>query len=206
MKRQRERKKDGASENRTQDLWLKPPALYHWATTPTDSHPSLFPFYYSAFGWLLMKYVFDCCVHAFASIITAWGVQRMALSHSLKTDSDCLIEDYLVRYCPAVITLTIHYNQQLHAAIKYILHQQSFKSTIIKGEEGGVAVSGCWGSVALSVFGLWGSHVHRTPHAVITLTIHYDQQLHTLTVLNYANIFQCSTVAVQSHNNIIVDA
>ena len=30
-----------------------------------------------------------------------------------------------------------------------------------------------------SVFGLWGSPVHRTPHAVITLTIHYDQQLHT---------------------------
>ena len=27
---------------------------------------------------------------------------------------------------------------------------------------------------SLSVFGLWGSPVHRTPHAVITLTIHYD--------------------------------
>ena len=24
-----------------------------------------------------------------------------------------------------------------------------------------------------------GSPVHRTPHSVITLTIHYDQQLHT---------------------------
>ena len=34
---------------------------------------------------------------------------------------------------------------------------------------------------SLSVFGLWGSTVHRTPHAVITLTIHYDQH----------KIFQC---------------
>ena len=28
---------------------------------------------------------------------------------------------------------------------------------------------------SLSVFGLWGSPVYRTPHAVITLTFHYDQ-------------------------------
>ena len=31
---------------------------------------------------------------------------------------------------------------------------------------------------SLWVFGLWGSPVHRTSHAVITHTIHYDQQLH----------------------------
>ena len=31
---------------------------------------------------------------------------------------------------------------------------------------------------SLSVFRLWGSPVHQTPHAVITLTIHYDQQWH----------------------------
>ena len=31
---------------------------------------------------------------------------------------------------------------------------------------------------SLSVFGQWGSLVHQTHHAVITLTIHYDQQLH----------------------------
>ena len=29
-------------------------------------------------------------------------------------------------------------------------------------------------SRSLLVFGLWGSPVHRTPHGVITLTIHYN--------------------------------
>ena len=44
------------------------------------------------------------------SVITAWGVGWMGLSHSPKTDSDRLIKDSL-------ITLTIHYDQQLHTAI-----------------------------------------------------------------------------------------
>ena len=49
LKRQRKkRKKGGAGGSRTQGLWLKPPALCHWAMTPTDSQPSFFPFYYSA--------------------------------------------------------------------------------------------------------------------------------------------------------------
>ena len=42
----RERKKGGAAGSQTQGLWLKPRALCHWALTPTDSHSSLFPFYY----------------------------------------------------------------------------------------------------------------------------------------------------------------
>ena len=103
-----------------------------------------------------------------------------------------------------MITLTIHYDQQLHAAIKYILHQQSLKSRVIKGEERGVAVGGCRGSVAerwqlkpealgaipgsatflsfplpfqrslirRSLLAFGPSPVHRTPHAVIRLTIH----------------------------------
>ena len=33
---------------------------------------------------------------------------------------------------------------------------------------------------SLLVSGLWGSPVHRTPHAVITLTIHYDQCIYVL--------------------------
>ena len=37
---------------------------------------------------------------------------------------------------------------------------------------------------SLWVLGLWGSPVHRTPHAVNTLTIHYDQQLHA-TIIQY---------------------
>ena len=43
---------------------------------------------------------------------------------------------------------------------------------------------------SLSVSGLWGSPVHQTPHAVITLTIHYDQQLHTA-IIQY---FSCKIV------------
>ena len=31
---------------------------------------------------------------------------------------------------------------------------------------------------SLSIFGLWGSPIHRAPHAVIMLAIHYVQQLH----------------------------
>ena len=42
----RERKKGSATSSQTQGLWLKPRALCHWALTPTDSHSSLFPFYY----------------------------------------------------------------------------------------------------------------------------------------------------------------
>ena len=92
------------------------------------------------------------------------------------------------------------------------------KTRVIKGEEGGVAVSGCRGSMAecwwlkseglsstlggtpflsfhlsfqrslddngtdclssdylYQVFGLWGSPIHRTPHAVILVTILHDQ-------------------------------
>ena len=45
-------------------------------------------------------------------------------------------------------TLTIHYDRQLQAAIKYILHQQSLKSRVTQGEGGGVGVCGCRGSVA----------------------------------------------------------
>ena len=40
---------------------------------------------------------------------------------------------------------------------------------------------------SLSVFRLWGSPVHRIPHAVITLTIHYDQQLHTA-IIQYFSV------------------
>ena len=52
-------------------------------------------------------------------VITAWGVRWTGLPHSPKTDSDHLMKDN--RH--AVITLTIHYDQQLHAAIiQYIPH------------------------------------------------------------------------------------
>ena len=40
---------------------------------------------------------------------------------------------------------------------------------------------------SLLVFRLWGSPVHRIPHAVITLTIHYDQQLHTA-IIQYFSV------------------
>ena len=46
-----------------QGLWLEPPALCHWAMTPTDSHPSHFPFYCYALEWLLRNVLDDCCVH-----------------------------------------------------------------------------------------------------------------------------------------------
>ena len=36
---------------------------------------------------------------------------------------------------------------------------------------------------------LWGSPVHWTPHAVITLTIHYDQQLHTAIIQHFLNCY-----------------
>ena len=39
---------------------------------------------------------------------------------------------------------------------------------------------------SLSVFGLWGSPIHRTPHAVITLTIHYDQHVYMLHIILYS--------------------
>ena len=35
---------------------------------------------------------------------------------------------------------------------------------------------------SLSVFGLWKSPIHRTPHAVIMLTNHNDRHLHTATI------------------------
>ena len=40
---------------------------------------------------------------------------------------------------------------------------------------------------SLSVFGLWECPVHRTPHAVLTLTIHYDQQLHAAIIQYTSN-------------------
>ena len=39
LKRQREGKKGGATGSLTQDLWLKPLALCHWATTATTTTP-----------------------------------------------------------------------------------------------------------------------------------------------------------------------
>ena len=136
-----------------------------------------------------------------------------------------------------MITLTIHYDQQLHTAIIQYTSQQSLKSRAIKGKERGVAVGGCRSSVAerwwlkpealglipggatflsfplpfqsstdsngpdclrtitiirrsLLVFGLWGSPVHRTPHAVIMVTILYDQQLHTAIIRYFSTIMQ----------------
>ena len=46
------------------------------------------------------------------------------------------------------ITLTIHFDQQLHAAIIQYIPQQSLKSRAIEGKEGGVAVGGCRSSMA----------------------------------------------------------
>ena len=60
------------------------------------------------------------------SVITAWGIRRTGLPHSPKTDSDHLIKDNRGQY----------------------ILQQSLKSRVIKGEEGGVAVGGCRSSVA----------------------------------------------------------
>ena len=42
---------------------------------------------------------------------------------------------------------------------------------------------------SLSVFGLWGSPIHRTPHAVIMLTIQYDQQLHAAIIQYIPHIY-----------------
>ena len=64
------KKEGGTTGNRTQGLWLKLPVLCHLAMTPTDTHSSFFPFYYSAFKWLLMRWT--------------------GLPHSPKTDGDHL--------------------------------------------------------------------------------------------------------------------
>ena len=158
LKRQKERKKSGAAGDRTQGLWLKPPALCHWA------------------GGLSQRHYWSSNCRGVPSI----GLPMLWLrSTSIMMQSNTL-------WC-----------------IQYIL-QQSLKSRAIKGKGKGVAVGGCrssecwWlkpeavGSIpggatflsfsspsfirqSLSVFGLWRSLVHRTPHAVITLTIHYDQ-------------------------------
>ena len=61
----------------------------------------------------------------------------MGLSHSLKSDNDRLMKDNRGRYSVvhAVITLTIHYDQQMHAAIIQYISQQSLESRAIKGKE-----------------------------------------------------------------------
>ena len=144
----------------------------------------------------------------------------------------------------AVITLTIHCDQQLHTAIIQYTSQQSLKSRAIKGKERGVAVSGCRSSVAerwqlkpealVSIPGttflsfpllfqrttdssgtdcLWldyhyrpsdcggSSPVHRTPHAVITLTIHCDLQLHTAIIQYTSNtLLKCTVVYIAVSN------
>ena len=67
------RKKGGAAGSWTQGLWLKPLELCHWAMTPTDNHPSFFPFYYSALEWLLMWLCVDCCMQLL--IMKGWCVE-----------------------------------------------------------------------------------------------------------------------------------
>ena len=43
LKRQGLERKSGAAGNRTQGLWLEPPVLCHWATTPDGNHPPVLP-------------------------------------------------------------------------------------------------------------------------------------------------------------------
>ena len=51
----------------------------------------------------------------------------------------------------------------------------------------------------LSVYGLWGSPVHRTPHAVITLTIHHDQQV------RYINCNGCTCIHAHTYGRFETD-
>ena len=50
---------------------------------------------------------------------------------------------------------------------------------------------------SLSVFGLWGSPIYRTPHSVITLTSHYDQQLYTA-IIQYTSQLYWKLVLAQT--------
>ena len=69
-----------------------------------------------------------------------------------------------------------------------------------------------------SVFRLWGSPVRQTPNAVITFTIHYNQQLHAAIIqcipqqsayvaskLNYPQVMhelQCGLCMANQHSNV----
>ena len=75
----------------------------------------------------------------------------MRLPHSPKTDSDRLIKDNHGRYCP-VCSLPSPFQRSTDCNGQLSLIRQS-----------------------LSVFGLWGSLIHRTTHAVMPLTILHDQ-------------------------------
>ena len=79
-------KKGGDARNWTQGLWLKLPALYLWATTPTNNHLSFFPLFLCScmtideiMCWLL-RAIADH--ERMVSIITAWRVQWTGLPQS----------------------------------------------------------------------------------------------------------------------------
>ena len=55
---------------------------------------------------------------------------------------------------------------------------------------------------SLWVFGLWGSPVHWTPHAVIMLTIHYDQQLHAAIIQYIPQLYYISYALFQMLYNV----
>ena len=92
-------KKGGApgSLTQSQGVWLKPPALWHWATTPTDKHSSFFPFNYFAPGddemcvWLLCALSFRTAhVATISSMVycsrMTWALDHVYLGNSVSLD------------------------------------------------------------------------------------------------------------------------
>ena len=134
------------------------------------------------------------------SVTTAWGVWWTGLPHSPKTDSDRLMKDKL----GLLLSVDLWNGKGKERKVappgikpraSGLSHQRSSTelwhpptATPLSFPFIALLLSDCWGIYfvfcllsnlsfirwSLSVFRLWGSPVHQTPHAVITLTIHYD--------------------------------
>ena len=105
----------------------------------------------------------NCWSYWMVCVITACGVQWTGLPHSLKINSDCLIQDKLVRYCPKTFKTAKGQKERW-------CHWELNPGPLLKPPA--FCHSATTPTVWLSVFGLWESPIHWTPHAMIMLTIH----------------------------------